>query len=91
MTKIKPVLFRDKKNIVPLPYRNVSNQPYDGEMSEPAILSHLMGREAYRRTEFIVLNKNSEERAVCAISTEDKDPLFSPIMHAEVLALKPTS
>jgi hypothetical protein len=87
MTNIKPILFRDKKNVAPLPYRNVSNQPYDGEMSEEKILLHLMGREAYRRTEFIILHNDSEERAVCAVLTEDKIPLFSPIVHTEVLAL----
>jgi hypothetical protein len=87
MTDIEPTLFRDKKNVVPLPYRNVSKQPYAGEMSEKAILNHLMGREAYRRTEFIVLHNEAGEMAVSAIVTKDKDPLFSPILHAEVLAL----
>ena len=43
------------KNLVPLPYRRVSVQPYSGEMTEEGIRAHLLGREAYRRTDYVVL------------------------------------
>jgi hypothetical protein len=74
------------KNLVPLPYRRVSVQPYTGEMSEAAIRAHLLGREAYRRTDFVVLRKESQT-AVVAITAPDRESLFSPIDSVEVLAL----
>ncbi len=74
------------KNLVPLPYRRVSVQPYTGEMTEAAIRGHLMGREAYRRTDFVVL-RNGDATAVAAITAPDRESLFSPIDSVEVLAL----
>lgn len=74
------------KNLVPLPYRRVSVQPYAGEMSEAAICNHLMGREAYRRTDFVVLRRG-DETAVAAIMASDRESLFSPIYSVDVLAL----
>ena len=46
-----------------------------------------MGRETYRRTEFIVLRANGDQFAVIAVDALDREPLFSPITHVEVLAL----
>lgn len=74
------------KNLVPLPYRRVSVQPYTGEMTEAAIRAHLMGREAYRRTDFVVL-RNGDATAIAAITAPDRESLFSPIDSVEVLAL----
>ena len=85
--------LRDQRNVVPLPYRQVSVQPYDGPMTEAAITSHLLGREAYRRTNFIVLHRGeveASELAVVAITRTDDGPLFSPITAVEVLALPDT-
>jgi len=77
------------KNLVPLPYRRVSVQPYTGEMTEAAIRAHLMGRETYRRTDFIVL-RQGEATAVVAVSAPDRESLFSPINSVEILALPET-
>lgn len=77
------------KNLVPLPYRRVSVQPYPGEMTEAAIRAHLLGREAYRRTDFVVLRRG-EATAVAAITAPDRESLFSPIDSVEVLALPDT-
>jgi hypothetical protein len=77
------------KNLVPLPYRRVSVQPYDGPMSEAAIQDHLMGREAYRRTDFIVL-AGQDEVAVVAVTAADRESLFAPIDSVDVLALPET-
>jgi len=41
----------------PLPDRRVSVQPNAGAMTESAIRAHLLGREAYRRTDFVVLRQ----------------------------------
>ena len=77
------------KNLVPLPYRRVSVQPYAGEMTEAAIRQHLMGRETYRRTDFVVLRKD-DATAVVAVTAPDRQSLFSPIDSVEVLALPDT-
>lgn len=82
--------YRDRKNVIQIPYRGVSCQPYGGEMSEAGIVAHFMGREAYRRTNFIVLEGDGDERALVAIHAEDREPLFAPIEHVEVLALPDT-
>lgn len=74
------------KNLVPLPYRRVSVQNYTGEMSGDAIRAHLLGRETYRRTDFIVL-RQGDATAVAAVGALDRTPLFSPINTVEVLAL----
>ena len=79
--------YRGKRNLVPLPYRNVSMQPYDGIFTERALVAHLLGREAYRRTEFIVLHDQPDAMAVAAITKRDSEPLFSKIVDVEVLAL----
>lgn len=78
--------MREQKNFVPLPYRRVSVQPYQGEMSEAAICAHLLGREAYRRTDFVVLRQGAAT-AVAAVSAPDRQSLFSPIDWVEVVAL----
>ena len=77
------------KNLVPLPYRRVSVQPYNGEMTAAAIRSHLMGRETYRRTDFVVLRK-SDETAIAEVTAPDRESLFCPIDGVRVLALPDT-
>ncbi len=84
------VSLRDRSNVVELPYRGVSVQPYDGAMTEPAIVAHLMGREAYRRTNVIVLRGADDVYALAAIGPRDRTPLFAPIEQVEVLALPET-
>jgi hypothetical protein len=84
---------RRQRNLVPLPYRQVSVQPYAGPMTEAAISAHLLGREAYRRTNFIVLHRDpveTSELAVVAVARQDDEALFSPITGVEVLALPDT-
>jgi hypothetical protein len=75
------------KNLVPLPYRRVSVQPYSGLMTEEAITDLLISREAYRRTDFIVLHGEEQQYAVVAITRAESEPLFSQITSVEVLAL----
>lgn len=73
-------------NFVPLPYRQVSVQPYSGLMTEAAILDYLQGRDSYRRTRFIILH----HKKVCAIAQVahgSDEPLFSPITEAQIVAL----
>lgn len=79
--------YRDRLSFVPLPYRGVSVQRYDGPMTEVTLVSHFLGRETYRRTEFIVLRAPGGRHAVIAVEAADRGPLFSPITHVDVLAL----
>ncbi len=58
-------------------------------MTESAIRSYLLGREAYRRTEFVVLRRE-ESTAVVSVQTPDRESLFSPIDSVELLALPAT-
>src|SRR5690606_15326496 len=74
------------ENFVPLPYRHVSVQPYEGAMTEEGIVSHLLGRDSYRRTRFVIL-RQGDACAVAWVDRESEAPLFSPITAAAVLAL----
>lgn len=83
-------LFKNRRNFVPLPYRGVSIQAYDGPMTERGIVSVFLGRETYRRTEFIVLKADAERHAVISVDASNREDLFAPIVHVEVLALPDT-
>lgn len=87
MSRTSCLFYRGQRNLVPLPYRNVSMQPYDDAFTEPAITAHLLAREAYRRTEFIVLHDGTDAMAVVAIAKRDSEAFFSDIVDVEVLAL----
>ncbi len=78
------------QNLVPLPYRRVSVQRYNGPMTVDAITALLLSREAYRRTDFIVLRGEDKQTAVVAITRAESEPLFSQITAVEVLALPET-
>jgi hypothetical protein len=82
--------WKSVKNLVPLPYRRVSVQHYNGPMTVDAITTLLLNREAYRRTDFIVLRGEGTETAVVAIARAESEPLFSQITSVEVMALPDT-
>ncbi len=73
------------QNFVPLPYRRVAVRRADFPLTERALTENLLGREAYRRTEFIVLRRDGE-CAVARITRAHADDLFSPITCAEFFA-----
>ena len=79
--------LRQQKNFVPLPYRRVSFQPYQGDMTEAAITAHLLNREVYRRTDVIVLHNTDNQYAVAAVQRLDSENLFTRLAAVEVLAL----
>jgi len=79
--------LKDQCNLVPLPYRGTSVQPYDGPMTEAGIVGRFRGRETYRRTEFVVLRAGAAGDAIIAVRAADREPLFAPIEQVEVLAL----
>ncbi|MEA2747516.1 MAG: hypothetical protein QOI41_1659 [Myxococcales bacterium] len=82
--------LKTRPNLVPLPYRRVSVRQYAGPMTESAIRVCLLGHEAYRRTDFVVLASPRGEHAVAAVQRASSEPLFSEVVAVEVLALPDT-
>jgi hypothetical protein len=72
-------------NLITRPYRGLSVQQVDVELTEAALIDHLLGREAYRRTDFLLLHRG-DEWALIAIEKESTIPLFSPITDLRLLA-----
>jgi hypothetical protein len=67
------------------PYRSLSVQEVDVPLTQEALLGHLVGREVYRRTEFLALRRGADV-ALVAVRPESTEPLFSPVVDARVLA-----
>jgi hypothetical protein len=74
------------KNFVPLPYRRVAVRQVYFQLTKVALRENLLGREAYRRTEFIVLRRGGE-CAIARIEKENPDDLFSAITSVDLFAL----
>lgn len=73
-------------NALTRPYRGLSVQEVDIPLGdESAILDYLVGRDAYRRTEWLLLG-NGDQHALVEIRKESNEPLMSPIIEALVLA-----
>lgn len=72
-------------NVVPRRYRGVAVTEADVPLRPDALRDHLVGREAYRRTEYIVV-RHGGSTAVVRVSKVSDEPLFSPIATVEVLA-----
>ncbi|MEZ5116879.1 MAG: hypothetical protein R2737_11480 [Candidatus Nanopelagicales bacterium] len=73
-------------NTITRPYRGVSVQEVDVALQdEAAVLDYIVGREVYRRTEWLVL-RNSGACALVAVRKETYEPLFAPAVEARVLA-----
>ncbi|MCI0709250.1 MAG: hypothetical protein L0154_03720 [Chloroflexi bacterium] len=77
------------QNFVPFPYRQVSVQPYYAAMTPETITAHLLGKDSYRRTRFVILEQ-PEACAVAVVEREDEKSLFSPITAVSILALPET-
>ena len=73
-------------NTITRPYRGLSVQEVDVPLTELDLMPYLLGREVYRRTEYLVL-RNHAEAAVVAVRKASTEPLFSPIVEARVLAV----
>jgi hypothetical protein len=72
------------RNVVPGAYRGVAVTRVECDLDEESLARHLIGREAYRRTRFIVV-RNGPETAVVAVQKASADPLFSPITGLQLL------
>lgn len=72
-------------NAITRPYRGLSVQEVDVPLTEWGLLPYLLGREVYRRTEYLVL-RNGPGTALVAVRKASTEPLFSPVVEARVLA-----
>lgn len=79
--------LKSQQNFVPLPYRCVSFQPYEGEMKASVLEKYLMAREVYRRTDIIILHNFQSQYAVAAVQRVASDSLFTRVEKVEMLAL----
>lgn len=71
-------------NLVPRRYRSVSVAEVDS-LDPRALRERFLGREAYRRTEFIVA-RAGDDLALVRVGKGSEDSLFSTITEVEVLA-----
>lgn len=67
------------------PYRGLSVQDVDVPLTRAALIPWLLGREVYRRTEYLAL-RNGGRTALLAVRKASLDPLFSPVVEARLLA-----
>jgi hypothetical protein len=72
-------------NYICRPYRGVSVQAWSEPLEEEAVRAVLTGREAYRRTEFIVLRRGPET-ALVRVHGAGRDELFNPITGVDWIA-----
>ncbi|HEX6234527.1 MAG TPA: hypothetical protein VFZ63_15480 [Jiangellaceae bacterium] len=73
------------RNLTPDRYREVTVANVDVPLTEEALAGLFVGREAYRRTRYIVVS-HGPEVAVVRVGKASEVPLFSPITSLEVLA-----
>jgi hypothetical protein len=72
-------------NFMPGRYRGVSVAQVDFSLDEPHLRAHFLGREAYRRTRFIVARR-ADQAAVVRVVKASQEELFTPIIELEVMA-----
>jgi hypothetical protein len=73
------------RNLVPGKYRGVAVAHVPGQLDEASLRRHFVGREAYRRTRFIVV-RNGERTAIIRVRKQSDEPLFAPIIEVELVA-----
>jgi hypothetical protein len=72
-------------NTMARPYRGLSVQEVDVPLTELELVPFLLGREVYRRSDFLAL-RNGAGTALVAVHRESDEPLFSLVAEARVLA-----
>src|SRR5690554_1597762 len=67
------------------PYRGLSVQHVDQVPDAGFVREYLLGREVYRRTDYLALI-HDDAMAVAAVAKESTEPLFSRVVDVEVWA-----
>jgi hypothetical protein len=73
------------KNFIPGRYRGVAVETLDVPLEAASLGEHLVGREAYRTTEFLVARRG-DETAVLRVTKAPGTDLFLPIANVQLLA-----
>jgi hypothetical protein len=73
------------RNLTPNRYREVTLAETDVPLTSAALTEWLVGREVYRRTRFIVVQRAAEV-ALVEVAKATLEPLFSPITSVHLLA-----
>jgi hypothetical protein len=79
------VLADPAPNTISRPYRGLSVQDVEVPLTELGLVPFLLGREVYRRTDYLVLRR-AGRAALVAVRKESLEPLFSPVIEARMLA-----
>lgn len=72
-------------NTITRPYRGLSVQEVEVPLTELDLVPYLLGREVYRRTDYLLL-RNGPDSALVGVRKESDTALFSPVVEARVLA-----
>jgi hypothetical protein len=81
--------LQSRTNVVPSAYRGVSVTHLAFPLTADRLRGHFLGREAYRRTRFVVARSDEAgggATALLRVEKESNEPLFSPIVDVELLA-----
>jgi hypothetical protein len=79
------VIPEPEPNTITRPYRGLSVQEVDVPLTETDLMAFLVGREVYRRTDYLALRRG-QETALVAVRKRSVVPLFSPVEEARLLA-----
>lgn len=82
---MRPPSSAGRPNLVPGAYRGVAVTDVDCALDERSLTAYLLGRDAYRRTRFVV-TRREQGTAVVAVEKRDEEPLFAPITAVTMLA-----
>jgi hypothetical protein len=94
MTVVEPMApgtDRYGPNFVPLRYRGVAvaTVPPEVALDEASLRAHFLGRDAYRRTRFVVARRDPDvpgPTALLRVTRESDTPLFSRVVEVELIA-----
>ncbi|WP_434582040.1 DUF7714 family protein [Carbonactinospora thermoautotrophica] len=59
-------------NTIARPYRGLSVQEVDVPLTEVDLVSFLLGREVYRRTDYLVLRNGEQTTSCCATASRPR-------------------
>jgi hypothetical protein len=85
------VIAEPVPNLMSRPYRGLSVQDVDFELTQAALLAWIIGRDVYRRTEFVLVRgpgagAGTGTAALVALEPRLSTELFGPVREARVLA-----
>jgi len=72
-------------NLTPSRYRGVAIAHVDFTLDTSALEAFFLGREVYRRTEYVVV-VSGNDNALIQVEKASEEPLFSPVTQVEVIA-----